>query len=123
MVDEIKTIGDFIGSLRQTENVYANEWIDSFEKFIPSRDWEGLAATAETITAFSCWISAEISKCLRRPNAINNIQVYRKIFNAGHQFLQEIHQKAVEFGLEINPEEIDNILAQDPEKLEKELVH
>jgi hypothetical protein len=110
---ECKNIGEFVALMMQTEIIEAKGWFKEFLRGIPEITWQSfckLAVTPETIENIAFGISNQISRHLKLFYYNNLGQSWQESAQNGHKFLREIHQKAVEMGLEIDQSKVDWIL-------------
>lgn len=114
---QVQTIREFLILLSQTEIKEARDWLLAFDEVIP-HGFDTCAITEESVMGIAWWLQSRISSHLRQPEVVLNTALYKTTFLAGHEFLREIHQKAVKLGIEVGLKVIDSILAKKPEDLE-----
>lgn len=117
---EPKTISEFVDCIMQTEIIEAREWIDGLKKIVPGwTSYSSQAITEPAVENIAFSISGQISRQLRRL-FYDTGQPWQELARKGHEFLREIHQKAVDMGLEVDIDKIDWML--EPEMAKKQIV-
>lgn len=113
---ESKSIREFVDSIMQTEIVEAKGWVEEFLKVVPGWSlYSDLAITKFSVEHIAFGISSQI--CRQLKNLHYNLgQPWLELAQKGHKFLQEIHQKATEIGLEVDLDKIDWILEPETAK-------
>lgn len=110
---EPKSIREFVDYIAETEITEAKDWMKEFKRIIPSwSSYSSLATTESAVENIAFSISGQISRQLRIL-CYNLGQSWQELAQKGHRFLREIHQKAVEMGLEVDLSKIDCILEPD----------
>lgn len=107
---EAKSIREFIDCMMQTEIAEARDWVKEFKRIVPGwASYSSLVTTEVAVENIAFSISGQISRQLRILH-YNQGQSWCELAQKGHRFLQEIHQKAVEMGLEVDLVKVDWIL-------------
>lgn len=111
MPEKVQTLGEFIDLISQTTtNVSGEAWIKFGQRGMSKEGWQeikNLPLVPESVILFGRLISAHI-----REEAAHwsSEEPYHDTLEHGHAFLQEIHQKAMEQGIEVELERIDRPL-------------
>ena len=101
------TIGEFFALLQQTDIIEAKAWLEELKKMIAPKEFETITKI-ELEKSNLLELSASIAFIIQlRIGGISSEPLYSNIIETGHQFLQEIHRKAVDNGIHVEQDEID----------------
>lgn len=103
-------IADFIDLLNTTDIIKVRIWLEEWQINLADDEREEikvLSLTREFIIEFAKDIASQI---WLRLSSICTDALYNSTKKAGHDFLKEIYQKAVEQNIEVRLDEIDSFL-------------
>lgn len=103
----VKTYGEFVAAVKKTPIHEARHIVEEWEVLATAEEWEKyrpMPLTRDLITNFAEDMAALFKQ---RLDGISTEALYERIHGYGHTFLQWVHAKAVEFGIEVEMEEID----------------
>ena len=100
------TFAEFVELVNQTKISDAQIWIEEWKKQ-QGKEWDihkDFPLEKNLVVAFAIGIARIIQA---RIMSISTCALYNSTIESGHAFLQEIHQKATEHGIELELKEID----------------
>lgn len=107
MVDQAKTYGDFFDTMEGTECIYAQGFIEEWKALATEEQWaefRPMPLTRELVLAFVEDMATYFRELIAHTCTD---ALYAERIAASHAFLHWVHEKAVEFGIEVRLEEID----------------
>jgi hypothetical protein len=111
MVKPEPTIGEFIERLLETNVAEAGDWLKNFSDRLPPEVWQKTLEEKMTkiiLQWFMRGIPAQISEHIKGLHLQK--RDYRASFVSGRIFLQEIMEKAKEYGIDTSGIEITSII-------------
>jgi len=112
-----KTVGEFVEHILKTDIQEARYWIERFKRTVPNwREYAGLAITTESVESIGWGISAQITEELKTL-FFTLKESWREMAKKGRSFLQEVHSKARELGMETDFQSVCCIIY--PESIRK----
>jgi len=110
MTDKLKTYGEFIDAVGETECMYAQFFLEEWKALATEEKWNNIKSmplTKELVLAFA----EDMANYFRRTISHTCVEeLYTERTKRGHVFLREIHAKAVALGIDVKIEEIDIFL-------------
>lgn len=110
MSEKQSTYGDFIESVEKTENFEAGVFISQWIELATAEQWKeysSMPLTAELVIGFAQDMALHFQQ---RISDISTEGLYSLTVKSGHEFLQEVHQKAIELGVDVELNQIDTPL-------------
>jgi len=107
MSEKPATLGNFIDLLNPGNDTGRRLWLQDCQNEAGEEKWEeirGFPLSRKTVIQLAQWIANKISE---EASHWSDQEPYRDTLKRGHKLLQDIHQKAVENGVEVALEEID----------------
>jgi len=101
------TYGEFIDLIEQTECVEGKIFIEKWKALATEEDWarfRPMSLTPELVTSFA---EDMISYFRERIAGICTDELYTQVKREAHAFLQEVHEKAAQFGVQVELNRID----------------
>ncbi|MDP1815181.1 MAG: hypothetical protein Q8K92_12095 [Leadbetterella sp.] len=106
----LKTLGDFVELLRQSQNLFVESWLSRLQYEVGEKEWQESMAfdlNASTIIALA---DAVATLLFNRLAGICTEELYERTLREGHDLLKEIHQRATEQGIDVSLQQIDRPL-------------
>jgi len=101
------TFKEFFDAVFKTELYEAQGFMEDWRKQIHETEWEKactMPLSAELVIAFCEGIQDLFQE---RVAKVNNPSLFERFIKRGHEFLQEVHAKAAQFGIDLPVEDVD----------------
>ena len=110
MMDKLKTYGEFIAAVEETQCIYAQTFLEEWKALATEEKWQKIRPmplTKELVLAFA----EDMANYFRETiSSTCGEELYAEEKESGHAFLREICTKAVALGIDVKIEEIDTFL-------------
>jgi len=104
------TLEEFVDSLSQTKNIEGQCWLNEFKERVDKKQWQDLKDRTLDKTLVKSFARIMAGIIMERLDSICTESLYFSTIKTGHEFLQEIHQKTLDGGIDVEKDEIDTHL-------------
>ena len=109
----MRTYGEFVDAVRTTEDTTGRVHMEDWAKLVSEEQWRELKPkplTKELVRGLAHDMAADYRSYIDTISGYDNDAWVASVVKRGHDFLREIHAKAVEFGIDVTIDEIDQPL-------------